>query len=97
MIMKDLFFNLLSNTQKLTKTFQKLINVLKKSYATIHSKQIIPLYLEHLCFLIKRFSWVAIKIYSHFTFEQETFKRDFLLMNKKATQNVKISIEKDFF
>ena len=97
MIMKGLFFNLLSNTQKLTKTFQKLINVLKKSYATIHSKQIIPLYLEHLCFLIKRFGWVAIKIYSHFTFEQETFKRDFLLMNKKATQNVKISIEKDFF
>ena len=48
-------------------------------------------------FLIKRFGWVAINIYSHFTFEQETFKRDFLLMNKKTTENVKISIEKYFF
>ena len=37
------------------------------------------------------------KLYSHFTFEQDAFKKDFVLMNQKSRQNAKNSIEKDFY
>ena len=45
-------------------------------------KQFAPLYLEHLAFLIKTTGWEVTKIYSHYTFEQERFKRGFTLMNQ---------------
>ena len=59
-------------------------------------KRFQPLYLEHLSLLIKRAGWKVTKIYSHFTFEQERFKRDFIVKNQRARQNAKNSIEKDF-
>ena len=68
-----------------------------KSHATMFPKRFIPLYLEDLRFLIKRAGWVVTKLYSHFTFEQEAFKKDFVLMNQKSRQNAKNSIEKDFY
>ena len=36
-------------------------------------------------------------MYSHYTFEQGRFERDFILMNQKSRQNAKNAIEKDFF
>ena len=68
-----------------------------KSHATMFPKRFIPLYLEDLRFLIQRAGWVVTKLYSHFTFEQEAFKKDFVLMNQKSRQNAKNSIEKDFY
>ena len=60
-------------------------------------KKFIPLYLEDLSFLIKRCCWRLTKIYTHHTFEQARFKRDFVLMNQKSRQNAKNAIKKDFF
>ena len=60
-------------------------------------KKFIPLYLEGLRFLIKRAEWRVSKLYSHFTFEQDCFKQEFVLMNQKLRQNAKNNIEKDFF
>ena len=60
-------------------------------------KKFIPLYLEDLRFLMKRAGWVVTKLYSDFTFEQDAFKKDFVLMNQKSRQNAKNSIEKDFY
>ena len=37
------------------------------------------------------------KIYSHFEFEQDAFKKEFVLMNQTSRQNAKNNIEKDFF
>ena len=68
-----------------------------KSHATMFPKKFIPLYLEDLRFLIKRAGWVVTKLYSHFTFEQDAFKKNFVLMNQKSRQNAKNSIEKDFY
>ena len=56
----------------------------------------IPLYFEHLNFLFKRAGWQVTKIYSHYTFEQERFKEDLIILNKKSRQKAKIDIEKDF-
>lgn len=57
----------------------------------------LPFYLEHLVLLIKREGWQVTKIYSHYTFEQERFKRDFILINQRSRQNAKDSVKKDFF
>ena len=57
----------------------------------------IPLYLEDLRFLIKRAGWIVTKLYSHFTFEQDAFKKEFVLMNQKLRQNAKNDIEKNFY
>ena len=60
-------------------------------------KKLIPPYLEDLKFLTARCCWGVTKIYSHYTFEQARFKREFVLMNQKSRQNAKNAIEKDFF
>ena len=60
-----------------------------KSHVTMFPKKFIPLYLEDLRFLIKRAGWIATKLYSHFNFEQDCFKKEFVLMNQKSRQNAK--------
>ena len=55
------------------------------------------MYLEQLCFAINRAGWSVTKIYSHYTFEQECFKKNFILMNQRSRQNAKNSIEQDFY
>ena len=37
------------------------------------------------------------KIYSHYTFEQSAFKKDFVLSNQRERKNAKSDIERDFF
>ena len=37
-------------------------------------------------FLIKRASWKVTKVSSHFIFQQEPFKNDYILGNQKAIQ-----------
>ena len=56
-----------------------------------------PMYLEQLCLVIKRVVWQLTKIYSHYTFGQECFKNNFILMNQHSRENAKNSIEKDFY
>ena len=68
-----------------------------KSHATLLPKTCIPLYLEDLRFLIKRAGWKVTKLYSHFTFEQDSFKKEFVLMNQRSRQNAKNDIEKNFY
>ena len=44
------------------------------------------MFLDHIEFLTKRAGWKVTKVYSHFTFEQEPFKKDYILGNQKARQ-----------
>ena len=55
------------------------------------------MYLEKLSFAINRAGWCITKIYSHYTFEQECFKKNFILENQRSRQNTKNSIKKDFY
>ena len=55
------------------------------------------MYLEQLCFGVKRVGWSVTKVYSHYTFEQECFKKNFILMNQRSRQNAKNSIGKDIY
>ena len=55
------------------------------------------MYLEQLCLAINIAHWSVTKIYSHYTFEQECSIKNLILMNQRSRQNVKNSIEKDFY
>ena len=49
-------------------------------------KQFILLYLKHLQSLIERAGRKVTKIYSHYTFNQEKVKKDYVLMNQRSRQ-----------
>ena len=67
-----------------------------KTPLTLQDKKYLPLYAEHLQFLIKRASWLVTHFYEHFTFEQSKFKKDFAVMNQKARRKATSSVERDF-
>ena len=60
-------------------------------------KKIIPVYAEHLHFLVTRAGWLVTKIYEHYPFEQACFKIEFVRMNQNASQKAQIPIERDFY
>ena len=70
--------------------------VTAKVHSTMLAKKCILLHLEDLAFLIKRAGWVMTKIHAHLTFDQEPFKKNFILMNQKSRQESKTNPEKDF-
>ena len=62
---------------------------LPEKHATLLEKTFIPLYIEHIQFLVKRAGWIVTKIYSHYTLDQESFRKDSILMNQKSRQEEK--------
>ena len=68
-----------------------------KAHARLFSKKFQPLHLEHLKILIDRAGWKVTKIYARYTFEQERFKKDFILMNQRFRQIAKKDVEKFFY
>ena len=57
----------------------------------------VPLYAEDLYFLTTRAGWKVTKIYEHYTFKQDTFKKDFVVMNQNPRKTAKSKVEKDFY
>ena len=68
-----------------------------KTRSTLEGKKIIPLYAEHLYFLIKRVGWLVTHIYEHYAFEQPKFKKDLIVMNQKSSQKNTTFVKRDFF
>ena len=69
----------------------------KKADATLFEKKFKLLSVEHLSFLINGAGWKVTNLNSHYSFDQERFKRNFILMNQKSRQNAKNSIENFLF
>lgn len=55
------------------------------------------LYAEDLYFLTFRAGWKVTKIYDHYTFRQDTFKKDFVVMNQNARKTAESTVERDFY
>ena len=58
-----------------------LINMFKdnaKTHSTMKQKRFIPLYTEHLHFLVSRARWLVTKIYKQHTFELAPFTKEFV-------------------
>ena len=66
-----------------------------KAHSNLFSKKFIPLYLEEIKFAVLRCGWKVTKLYKHY-FDQERFKRNFILMNQKARQEAVDKVESDF-
>ena len=69
----------------------------KKAHATMFKKNFQLMHCKQMFFPVVRAGWKVTKIYLHYTYEQERYKRDFILMNQKWRQNAKCSVEKDFY
>ena len=63
----------------------------------MNKKIFVYIYAEDLYFLTTRAGWKVTKIYDHYTFKQDTFKRDFVVMNQDARKVAKTKVEKDFY
>ena len=68
-----------------------------KTHVSMDEKKFIPLYAEHLHFLVARAVWLITKIYQHFTYEQSNFKKDFVVMNQKSRRKGTSSFKCDFY
>ena len=55
------------------------------------------MYAEDLYFLTTRAGWKVAKVYEHYTFKQDTFKKDFVVMNQNARKTAKSKVEKGFY
>ena len=81
-----------------------LLKTTKNTYTAMFEEIFISLYLECIQLLIKTVDWIVTKISLYYTlctiyifllFDQEPFKKDFILKNQKSRQ--KSDIEKDFY
>ena len=53
-------------------------------HATLRPKKRFPMFIDHIHFLTKRAGWKVTKVRNYYTFEQETFKKEYILGNQKA-------------
>ena len=74
----------------------KNYKVSAKTHSNLLAKKFVPLYLEEIKFAVLRCGWKVTKLYKHYYFHQERFKRNFILMNQKAIQEVGDKVESDF-
>ena len=72
-------------------------DTITKTHGTIDEQIVIPLYAEHLHFLLLGCGWRVNKIRGHYMFEQNKFKRDFVIMNQVSKQKAQTDMEKDFY
>ena len=68
-----------------------------KTHATLDKNFFVNLSTEDLCFLTTCAGWKVRKIYEHYTFKQDTFKKDFVMMNQNARKTAKAKVEEDFY
>ena len=68
-----------------------------KTHATLRKKIFMLLYAEDLYFLTIKLAWTVTKIYEHYTYKQDTFKKNFVMMNLDARKAAETKLEKDFY
>ena len=56
--------------------------------ATLCPKKRFPMYIDHIHFLTKRARWKVTKVHLYYSFEQEPFKKEYILGNQRARQEV---------
>ena len=58
----------------------------EKTHATLKPKKRFPMYFDHIHFLVKRAGWKVTNVHRYYTFEQDPFKKEYILGNQKARQ-----------
>ena len=57
-----------------------------KTHATLDAKKRFPMFIDHKHFLTERAGWKVTKVHAHYSFEQEPFKKEYILGNQGARQ-----------
>ena len=68
-----------------------------KTHSTLSKKAFVSLYAEDLYFLTTRAGWKVTKIYDHYTFRQDTFKKDFVVRKQNTRKTAESTVERNFF
>ena len=68
-----------------------------KTHFTLKKKIFILLYAEDLYFLTTRAGSKVTKVYNHYTYKQDKFKKDFVVMKQSNRKTSKTKVEKDFY
>ena len=68
-----------------------------KTHATLRKKIFVTIFAEDLYFLTTCAGWKVTKIYDLYTFKQDMFKRDFVVMNQNSKKVAKTKVENDFY
>ena len=68
-----------------------------KTHNPLNKKIHVNFYAEDLYVLTTRAGWKFTQIYDHYTFKQDTFKKDFVVMNQNARKTAKTKAKKDFY
>ena len=68
-----------------------------KAHVTMDEKIEIPLYKDHLYFLLSKCCWKVTKIRVDYTFEKKKFKKDFVIMNQVSRKKAHTDVKKDFY
>ena len=79
------------------KGIPKSYQTTSKCHSNLLPKRCVPIYLEELKFAITRCGWKVTKLYKHYYFEQERYKRELILTNQKFRQEAESKIESDFW
>ena len=60
----------------------------EKTHPTLLPKRRFPMFINHLYFLINWAGWKVTNVHQYYTFEQEPFKKEYILGNQKSRQAV---------
>ena len=58
----------------------------EKTHATLDPKKRFPMFIDHIHFLTERAGGKVTKVHAHYSFEQEPFKKEYILGNQRARQ-----------
>ena len=61
-------------------------------HATLYSKKSFLKYIEHIHFLTEKAEWKVNKVHLYYSFEQELFKKEYILGNQRAIQEVMLGV-----
>ena len=92
-----MYFQLLDAMRLNDKRTKNSYKTTAKAHATMDKKLDLPLYAEHLHFLLSRCGWRVSNVRAHYTFEQSEFKKEFVITNQVSRQNARADVEKDFY
>ena len=70
-------------------------NILKykateKTHVILRPKKRFPMYIDHIHFLTKRAGWKVTKVHLYYSFEQEPFKKEYILGNQRTRQEASV-------
>ena len=79
-------YQLLSNMRSGNRGNILSFKATEKMHPPLNPQERFPMFIDHIHFLTERTGWKVTKVHAHYTFEQEPFKKEYILGNRRARQ-----------